>query len=151
MRPPGKKAATGMALALTALGFVLAGCVTGGPGKAERHYDAGVELQAGGRPQEAIAEYDEAIRRDPEMAVAYNGRGLAYDELGQHQRAIRNFDDIFAKNDCVASPIKTLFRVDSSFRTARQGSTTLRNCNKSVPRDATRSNTSSSTWRSSSC
>ena len=66
---------------------VLPAC--GGLSEAEQHYNAGVELQEQGRLEEAIAEYDEAIRLDPQDADVYNNRGIAYDELGQLQRAIQ--------------------------------------------------------------
>ncbi len=43
---------------------------------------------AKGEDQEAIADYTEAIRLDPDYAVAYNNRGLAYRYLGEYERAI---------------------------------------------------------------
>jgi len=67
------------------------GC--GGLSDAEKHLNAGVNLQVEGRLEEAIAEYDEAIRLDPLLAQAYTNRGLAYDDLGQHQPAIQDFDE----------------------------------------------------------
>ena len=36
--------------------------------------------------------YDEAIRLQPDSAVAYNNRGLAKDKLGQHEAAIADYD-----------------------------------------------------------
>lgn len=73
------------------MALVLSGC--GGLSEAEEHYNAGVELQEQGRLEEAIAEYDEAIRLDPQDAVVYYNRGFAYDDLGQHQRAIQDYDE----------------------------------------------------------
>ena len=35
----------------------------------------------------------EAIRLDPQYAIAYNNRGFAYDNLGQHERAIEDYDE----------------------------------------------------------
>ena len=38
----------------------------------------------------AIADYDEAIRRDPEFAEAYFNRGLSYLSLGNINQGIRD-------------------------------------------------------------
>ena len=78
-----------MLAALLVVGLVLAGCQS----EAEKHVIVGDELQGQGRFEEAIAEYDEAIRLDPQLAVAYNNRGLGYKRLGQPQRAIQDLDE----------------------------------------------------------
>ncbi len=52
-----------------------------------------MELQEQGHLQEAIAEYDEALRLNPQDAVAYANRGLTYLNLGDYQRAIANLDE----------------------------------------------------------
>ena len=68
---------------------VLAACST----EAERRYEAGLLLHEEGRLREAVAEYDEAIRLDPEYAVAYHQRGIAYAELGETRLAIKDYRD----------------------------------------------------------
>ena len=73
---------------LLLLTIALAGCSNAAIG----HYNAGVQLSDDGRWEEAMAEYDEAIRLDPQLALAYNNRGVAYKNLGKHQRAIEDFD-----------------------------------------------------------
>ena len=78
-------------LALAALTLVLSGC--GGESEAEKHFFAGYELAEQGRFEEAIGEYDEAIRLDPQDADAYNNRGVSYENLGQFQRAIQDHDE----------------------------------------------------------
>lgn len=45
-----------------------------------------------GHKEEAVAEYTEAIRKDPRNSAAYNNRGIVYDELGQYERALENYD-----------------------------------------------------------
>ena len=45
-----------------------------------------------GRREEAITEYDEAIRLDAQYADAYVNRGASYDRLGEYQRAIQDYD-----------------------------------------------------------
>ena len=40
----------------------------------------------------AIDEYTTAIQLDPDYAGAYYDRGIAYSNLGQHQRAIEDYD-----------------------------------------------------------
>ena len=46
-----------------------------------------------GRREEAIEDYDEAIRLNPEFAAAWNNRGLAKSQLGHHEEAIANLDE----------------------------------------------------------
>ena len=72
---------------------VLVALACGGLSEAEKHYNAGVDLQEQDQLEEAIAEYHESIRLNPELALAYSNRGLAYDDLGQHQRAIQDYDE----------------------------------------------------------
>ncbi|MBW7998514.1 MAG: tetratricopeptide repeat protein [Candidatus Glassbacteria bacterium] len=43
-------------------------------------------------PEKAIEYFGQAIRIDPGYPAAYNGRGIAYDDLKQHQRAIEDYD-----------------------------------------------------------
>ena len=57
------------------------------------HNNTGIKLSDDGRWEEAIAEYDEAIRLDLQFALAYNNRGGAYANLGEYQRAIEDFDE----------------------------------------------------------
>ncbi len=40
----------------------------------------------------AIADYDTAVRLDPDLPASYNNRGVAYGKLGMHQRAIDDYD-----------------------------------------------------------
>ena len=46
-----------------------------------------------GRFDRAIADLDEAIRLDPNFAVAYNNRGDAYRQKGELERAIADFNE----------------------------------------------------------
>ena len=46
----------------------------------------------------AIDDYDEAIRLDPQFASAYYNRGLAYQRLGQSERAIKDFNEAIRLN-----------------------------------------------------
>jgi tetratricopeptide (TPR) repeat protein/MFS family permease len=59
----------------------------------QRHYNAGLNLEAEGRFEEAIAEYDMAISSDPGFAPAFNNRGGLYGRLGDLQLAIEDFDE----------------------------------------------------------
>ncbi len=43
--------------------------------------------------QEAIAEYDEATRRNPKNHLAYYHRGTAYLDLGQYQPALNDYSE----------------------------------------------------------
>ena len=41
---------------------------------------------------QAIADYDRAIELNPQDAIAYNNRGIAYADQGDYENAIENFD-----------------------------------------------------------
>ena len=76
---------------LAAVTVALVGC--GESGEAEEHFDTGVGLQQEGKLQQAIAEYDETVRLDPEFALAFVNRGKAFLDMDQPQRAIEDFDE----------------------------------------------------------
>jgi len=46
---------------------------------AEIHHDLGVEALRGGRAQEALREFDDALKLDPSFPEAHRGRGLVLD------------------------------------------------------------------------
>jgi Flp pilus assembly protein TadD len=60
--------------------LLLAACATTPTAKqrqaAEIHHDLGVEALRAGRAQDALREFDEALKADPEMPEAHHGRGL---------------------------------------------------------------------------
>ena len=62
------------------------------------HFEAGVALQEKEHLEEAIAEYDQALRFDPQLVIAYNNRGLSYGNMGQYLRAIEDFDEAIRLN-----------------------------------------------------
>lgn len=74
---------------LLLLTVALAGCSDA----AIDHKNAGIKLSNDGRWEQAIAEYNEALRLDPQHARAYNKRGIAYDGPGEHQRAIEDYNE----------------------------------------------------------
>ena len=65
----------------------------GSQNEAEEHFSAGVQLQNQDRWEEAIAEYDEAIRLDPQNTDAYSNRGFAYFKLDQFEQAIQDYGE----------------------------------------------------------
>ena len=54
--------------------------------EAMKHLVTAEYLQADGRLEEALVEYNTVIRLDPESAVAYRARGFAHDRLGELRR-----------------------------------------------------------------
>ena len=52
----------------------------------------GVAYHLQGQYQRAIQDFDQAIRLQPDNAIAYNNRGGDYGRMGQTQRAILDFD-----------------------------------------------------------
>lgn len=55
-------------------------------------FAAGEALHREGRLDQAIVEYGDAIRLNPQLAMAYAGRGYAYAETEQYQKAIHDYD-----------------------------------------------------------
>lgn len=82
------------------------------------HLNEGVSLAKRGRVKQAIAEFDEALRQDPRLALGYFNRGLAYFNLGQPQRAIEDLeaamriDPQFALAYAARARIYTMLRSD---------------------------------------
>src|SRR5215218_1183434 len=52
----------------------------------------GVEWKAKGDLAKAIADFDEAIKADPEQPAAYNNRGIAYAAAADYDKAIADYD-----------------------------------------------------------
>ena len=46
-----------------------------------------------GKPEDAIAAYDQALRLEPDKVAAYNNRGLVKNLLGRHEAAIADYDE----------------------------------------------------------
>src|SRR5437870_6317372 len=53
----------------------------------------GVEWRAKGELARAIADYDEAIKADPQQSAAYNNRGIAYAAASDYDKAIVDYDE----------------------------------------------------------
>ena len=60
---------------------------------ADAFYDSGKLYHIDGQHELPIQDYTEAIRLDPQYAIAYRGRGVVYSDLGQHQRSIQDYDE----------------------------------------------------------
>ena len=45
-----------------------------------------------GECRRAINDYDTAVRLDPNDAITYYNRGLAYDDMGEPRRAVEDYD-----------------------------------------------------------
>ena len=62
-------------------------------GEAETAYNQGVYLQQQGLQEEAIAEFDKAIHREPQHIGAYSHRGYAHLILGHYELSIQDYDE----------------------------------------------------------
>jgi len=56
----------------------------------------GVALDEKGEHQQAIADFTEALARDPRFNEAWNGRGNAYNSMGEYDRAVEDFSSAIA-------------------------------------------------------
>jgi Tfp pilus assembly protein PilF len=100
----------------TNLLVVLSLCVTAGvtdvwasqlaPKDAKAFIDRGNEWSHKGEWDEAIRDYDEAIRIDPKNAVAYFHRGTAWHQLEHTDKAIRDYDEAIRLNPKIASAFR---------------------------------------------
>jgi tetratricopeptide (TPR) repeat protein len=62
------------------------------------HCELGVAYIRAGLCQQAIASYSQAIKLNPNYALAYNNRGFAYLYTGDYDRAISDLDKSIARN-----------------------------------------------------
>ena len=84
---------------LLLVGGILTSCVGSSEGTAEWYVKQGNELLNQGQYDEAIKNYDEAIRLNPQLAEAYNNRGLAYGFQGKKAEAIADFEKFITLTD----------------------------------------------------
>ena len=73
--------------------LALAACGASDSDKAAEHYVQGTVYTAAGQWQNAIKEFDESIRLNPEAADAHNNRDAVYAELDQFQKASGDYDE----------------------------------------------------------
>jgi len=62
------------------------------PDHASGHGNRGVILERLGRPEEALAAYDQAVRLAPDDAVSHGNRAFVLGQLGQHEDALAAYD-----------------------------------------------------------
>src|SRR6516162_1906708 len=60
---------------------------------AVEHYNRGIARKAKGDLDRAIADYNQAIRLDPQDADPHYGRGVAWSEKGDLDRTIADYDE----------------------------------------------------------
>ncbi len=60
--------------------------------EAEKKICSGLRHQVEENIEEAMKDYDEAVKLDPRCTEAYNNRGLAKSHMGKHEEAIKDFD-----------------------------------------------------------
>ena len=61
-------------------------------------FEKGYKSAISGNYQQAINDYNKAIQLNPQLATAYNNRGLAYDNLGNYQQAINDYNKAIQLN-----------------------------------------------------
>ena len=67
-------------------------------GLSQALYNRGNAYAANGDFERGIADYDQAIRLNPTMAVAFDNRGVAYSNKKQFERAIADYDEAIRLN-----------------------------------------------------
>jgi tetratricopeptide (TPR) repeat protein len=76
-------------------------------------YAKAQELQSAGREEDAIAQYQETLRLDPEMGRAYSGLAARYANLGRTTEADANYQEALARIDRMTDREK--FRTRGSY------------------------------------
>jgi tetratricopeptide (TPR) repeat protein len=74
-------------------------------GLSEAAYNRGNAYARIGDYDHAIADYDQAIRLNPTMALAFDNRGRAYSEKNQFERAIADYDQAIRLNPNFANAL----------------------------------------------
>ena len=72
---------------------------------AEAFGERGFEKFEHGEYRQAISDYDEAIRLDPDSGL-YNGRGLAYQGIGKFDLALSGFPESGRRYRVCSSPLQ---------------------------------------------
>ena len=66
--------------------------------------------------ESAVSAYDKAIRLNPELAEAYNNRGVAKDNLGRREDAIADYDEAIRLKPDIAEPYNNRGAVKNNLR-----------------------------------
>ncbi len=65
---------------------------------AATYYNRGIAWKQKGDSDKAIADYNEAIRHNPQYALAYNNRGNAWQQKGDNGKALADFNEAIRLN-----------------------------------------------------
>jgi tetratricopeptide (TPR) repeat protein len=84
------------------IAFCLTTAFAFGASAAEEALDRGEAAENRGDLQEAIKQYAQAIKIDPNYALAYVFRGNAYDKLGDYKSATKDARKACELGDCKA-------------------------------------------------
>ena len=102
---------------------LLSAAACSGMGEAGERNEAGASLAAQGLWSQAMDEYAEAIRLNPDFAEAYNNRGAAHRALGDLEAAVADFteairlkDDLAVAHVNAASVLLDLGRTEEAVR-----------------------------------
>jgi tetratricopeptide (TPR) repeat protein len=81
---------------------------------AEAYADRAYTLAEKGDLDRAMADYNEAIRFDPNLAIAYNNRGALWNRKGNADQAIADFDQTIRikSNSVSAHTLEVTPRID---------------------------------------
>jgi tetratricopeptide (TPR) repeat protein len=94
------------------------------------YFKKGFELQKAGKDQEAVAQYSQAVVIDPSHTEAFTCRGLAYNALGQYDKAIADFTRAISLGSHDAYITRAY-----AYRKLKDSDNALADCNRAIELD----------------
>ena len=95
----------------------------------EQCVDDGIAFYDAGKYKEAIEAYNNAIRLDPNYAIAYNNRGNTYDDLKEYAKAIEDYNRAIDLNPRLA---EAYFNRGNTYRDLKEYTKAIEDYNRAI-------------------
>jgi tetratricopeptide (TPR) repeat protein len=103
---------------------------------ADEAYKAAQELAASGKYADAIVAYSAAINGDPDHVTARVGRGLAFQQLGEHAKALIDFDEVISSYPDWPGAFVAFYSRAVSRQALGRSEEAVSDCNEAISRNA---------------
>ena len=102
----------------------------------DESYAAAQELAVAGRYVEAIDVYSLAIASDPGYVNAYCGRGLAFQRIGEHSKAIADLDVVISCFPDWPGAFAAYYSRAASLQALGENLEAIDDCNEAINRES---------------